>query len=71
MNTNLIHNVLNLIGLIVGALITFDWAQLGLAPETAAFIAGGVLLADKIIKFAMNIFRDGFTGLWKMQPPVQ
>lgn len=71
MNTNMIHNILNLIGLIVGSLITFDWAQLGLSPEVAASIAGGVLLADKIIKFAMNIFRDGFTGLWKVQPPVE
>lgn len=71
MNANLIHNVLNLIGLVIGALITFDWAQLGLAPETAAFIAGAVLLADKIIKLTMNIFRDGVTGLWKVQPPVE
>ncbi|MGC4008862.1 MAG: hypothetical protein QM805_07725 [Pseudomonas sp.] len=70
MNVNAIHNILNLIGLIVGSLITFDWANLGLSPEMAATIAGGVLLADKVIKFALNIFRDGVTGLWKVQPPV-
>lgn len=71
MNTNAIHNILNFFGLIVGALITFDWASLGMSPETAAFFAGAVLLADKIIKLAMNIFRDGFGGLFKTQPPVQ
>lgn len=70
MNANALHNILNLIGLIVGSLITFDWAGLGLPPELAATIAGGVLLADKVIKFAMNILRDGLTGLWKVQPPV-
>lgn len=71
MNTNAIHNILNLFGLIVGSLITFDWAGLGLAPEVAAMIAGGVLLADKIIKIGMNITRDGLGGLFKVQPPVQ
>lgn len=70
MNTNAIHNVLNLIGLIIGALITFDWASVGLSAEAAAFLAGGVLLADKIIKLAMNVLRDGVGGLFKPQPPV-
>jgi hypothetical protein len=70
MNANAFHNILNLIGLIVGSLITFDWAGLGLSPSVAATIAGGVLLADKIIKLAMNITRDGIGGLFKVQPPV-
>lgn len=70
MNTNAVHNILNLIGLVIGALITFDWASLGLSAETAAFFAGAVLLADKVIKLAMNVLRDGFGGLFKAQPPV-
>lgn len=70
MNTNMIHNILNLIGLVVGALIAFDWQSLGLAPEAAATVAGAVLLADKIVKFAINIVRDGLGGLWLPQPPV-
>jgi hypothetical protein len=70
-NTNAIHNVLNLVGLIVGALITFDWTTLGLSAEAAAMLAGWVLLGDKIIKLAMNITRDGLGGLFKTQPPVQ
>lgn len=71
MNTNAIHNILNLIGLVVGSLIAFDWASLGLAPETAAMIASGFILADKIIKLVMNIFRDGLGGLFKTQPAVK
>lgn len=71
MNTNLVHNILNFIGLIVGALIAYDWTILGVAPSTAAVIAGAVLLADKVIKLAINITRDGVTGLVKDQPPVQ
>lgn len=70
MNTNAIHNILNILGLIVGSLIAFDWASLGLAPATAAMIASGFLIADKIIKLGMNITRDGFGGLFKTQPPV-
>ncbi len=70
MNANAFHNILNILGLIVGSLIAFDWASLGLAPETAATIAAGFLLADKIIKLGMNITRDGMGGLFKVQPPV-
>lgn len=70
-NTNAIHNILNLIGLLVGSLIAFDWASLGLTPETAAMIASGFILADKVIKLAMNLFRDGLGGLFKTQPAVK
>lgn len=71
MNTNAIHNVLNVLGLIIGTLVTFDWAGLGFSAEAAAMIAGWVLMGDKIIKIAMNIMRDGIGGLFKVQPPVQ
>jgi hypothetical protein len=70
MNFNLIHNILNFLGLIFGALLTYDWTMLGLSPEMAALVAGVVLTGDKIIKLAMNIFRDGLGGLFKEQPPV-
>ena len=70
MNSNLFHNLLNVVGLVVGTLIAFDWATLGLDPVTAAKVAGGVLLADKVIKLGINITRDGVTGRVKNQPPV-
>lgn len=70
MNTNAIHNALNLLGLIVGSLLMFDWASLGLSIETSALLASGFILVDKVLKFAINIFRDGLGGLFKAQPPV-
>lgn len=70
-NTNLLHNILNIVGLIVGAMITFDWGDLGLSPTQAATIAAGVLFADKVIKLGINITRDGLSGLIKNQPPVK
>lgn len=71
MNTNLIHNILNVVGLLVGAIITVDWAGLGLSPQTAATVAGAVLVAQNVIKMAINITRDGVSGLAKDQPPVK
>jgi hypothetical protein len=69
-NTNALHNILNLLGLVIGSLIAFDWAGLGLSPSIAAAIASGVLIADKVIKLAINVLRDGVGGLFKAQPPV-
>lgn len=71
MNANAIHNILNVIGLILAPLIAFDWMSLGLSPQTSTMIATGVLFADKIVKLGMNIMRDGIGGLFKVQPPVQ
>ena len=71
MNTNMFHNILNIAGVIVGTLITFDWAQLGVTGAVAAQIAGGLLLASSLIKVGVNITRDGVTGLVKEQPPVE
>jgi len=70
MNTNLLHNILNLLGLIVGALVLYDWSALGLDATTAATLSAGFLLADKVIKLSINILRDGIGGLVKAQPPV-
>lgn len=70
MNTNAIHNILNLVSVIIGSLVTFDWAGLGMEPATAATVAGVVLMANNIVKLAMNIFRDGLGGLFAPQPPV-
>lgn len=70
-NTNLIHNVLNIVGLIIGLFLVYDFTALGFSPQTAALIAGWTLFLDKIIKLGINITRDGVTGLFKEQPPVQ
>jgi hypothetical protein len=70
MNTNAIHNIINLISMIIGSLMLFDWASLGLAPQTVATISSTLLFANNAIKIAMNVMRDGIGGLFKVQPPV-
>jgi len=71
LNTNLIHNILNFLGLFVGAFIAYDWSMLGFSAETAVFITAWFLIFDKLIKLGINIVRDGLFGLMKNQPPVE
>lgn len=82
MNTNLIHNILNLLIALSAALSAFLVANgctvnaLGvmecsrstiLSPEVAAAVASALAF----VKIAINILRDGFSGLTKPQPPVK
>lgn len=80
MNTNLIHNILNVVIALTAALTAvlaaygcvevagvLDCSQSTLDPKYTA-IAAAVLA---VVKTVINIVRDGFTGLAKKQPPVQ
>lgn len=67
MNTNAIHNVLNVAMIVVAGLAGFDYAGLGLDPVMAGKIVAGL----GAIKMVINVLRDGVTGLTKPQPPVQ
>lgn len=71
LNTNLLHNILNVLMLLFGSLITFDWTMLGLDARTALFVTGIIIISEKILKITVNIVRDGFSGLAKVQPPVE
>lgn len=66
MNTNLIHNVLNIVMAVV--------AVLGL-PEVIALIpvewAVTITGAAATLKLVINVVRDGLAGLAKTQPPVE
>lgn len=66
MNTNLIHNILNVSIALVAALSTPEVIAL-LPPEIAVKVVGGLAAAKLII----NTFRDGLSGLIKDQPPVK
>jgi len=66
MNTNAIHNMLNILIAAIAAIATFDFAAF-LPPEVATPIVGGLAA----LKLVMNALRDGLTGLVKTQPPVQ
>lgn len=82
MNTNLIHNIIN-IAMIVIAGLTAVLTAMGcttlangdlecsnvqfLSPTLATAILTGL----GVIKVLINVARDGFKGLTKQQPPVQ
>lgn len=66
MNTNLIHNILNVAIAIMGALATFDFTQFVGASTSVKIMAGLAL-----IKLLINAVRDGLSGMTKPQPPVQ
>jgi hypothetical protein len=65
LNTNLIHNILNVAIGIVGGLAAVDWSII--TPTRAGLIVA-ILAGTKTL---INVFRDGISGLAKPQPPVQ
>lgn len=67
LNTNLIHNILNIAMVVVAGLAGFDFAGLGIDAALAAKIVAALGTAKVII----NVLRDGLAGLVKNQPPVQ
>lgn len=77
MNTNLIHNILNVgIAGATAALVAsgcvataagLDCSASWINPTYTAYAIGAMSIA----KIAMNVLRDGITGLWKPQPPVE
>jgi hypothetical protein len=79
MNSNLIHNLLNVVialaGLGAAVLLafgctdiagTYDCSHAALSPTWLGAIAGGL----GILKMVINLGRDGLGGLVKVQPPV-
>lgn len=66
MNTNALHNAINVLIVFISALAALDWTQF-VTPEQATMVVGGLSLA----KLLINVFRDGLSGLVKEQPPVQ
>lgn len=81
MNTNAVHNILNVVIALLAAATAFllatgcttlptgaiECSQSWISPvyTTAAITALGVL------KSLINVVRDGFGGLLKKQPPVE
>lgn len=66
MNTNAIHNAMNLAIAVVAAVATFDFSAF-LPPEIATPIVGALATA----KLVINALRDGIAGMVKPQPPVE
>lgn len=80
MNTNLVHNVLNILIALVGLLTTVMLATgcttlaTGVLECSQSWIdptwSGGAITAMAVLKGVINVARDGLTGLVKVQPPV-
>ena len=66
MNSNMIHNLLNIAIALVAAMAAFDWTVL--VSSSTAMVIVGILASAKTV---INVIRDGFAGLTKPQPPVQ
>lgn len=66
MNSNLIHNILN-IAIALTAVALLPEFQALLPPEVAIAVASAAATAKVVI----NVIRDGITGLVKNQPPVK
>lgn len=66
MNSNFLHNLLN-IAIALVAILSLPEVTAVLPPEFGVVVAG-VLAA---LKTVINIARDGFGGLFKEQPPVR
>ncbi len=79
-NTNMLHNVLNVLitlsALLVAILLATGCTQLtdGTLECSQSFIGPGYTAAAvaglSALKIAVNIMRDGVAGLIKPQPPV-
>lgn len=67
LNTNLIHNCINILILVVCALPGFDFSTLGIDTETALKISSGLAL----LKLVINAVRDGPTGMVAPPPPAE
>lgn len=81
MNTNLVHNILNVMNVVLAGitttLLTSGCVQAanGAVDCSASFIdpkyTAIALIATNALKLGINTFRDGLAGLAKKQPPVQ
>lgn len=78
-NTNTIHNVLNvaiilLVALLIASGCTQDTVS-GAIECSKSWIPASITVwligTAAALKVAMNLVRDGLTGLTKPQPPVQ
>lgn len=66
MNSNLTHNILNVLTLVVAILGMPEFTSI--IPDAYALPLIGAMQGLKLI---INVVRDGITGLAKQQPPVQ
>lgn len=64
-NTNLIHNILNIL-IALAAALSLPEVHAIFSPEVGLMIAG----IAATMKTVLNVLRDGLAGLYKPQPPI-
>lgn len=84
MNSNAIHNLMNIVGWIIGAIGavllfsgcsalpngSFDCSASTVIPAWLLPYIMTLITVMLVVKTIINIGRDGLGGLWKPQPPV-
>lgn len=80
MNSNAFHNIVNIVIAALAGLTAILMAT-GCVEVAGALSCSGSWLSPKVaalaitalavLKVAVNVFRDGFGGMFKPQPPVQ
>lgn len=81
MNSNLFHNIANVVNVVLAMLIAglistgCVASASGVLDCSASWIpvdyVGYALLVVNALKIGVNVVRDGLGGLFKQQPPVQ
>jgi len=66
-NSNSFHNFINVLIAVIGAVAGFDFSLLGMEPELALKITGGLAL----LKLIINAVRDGPSGMVAPPPPAE
>jgi len=64
-NTNTLHNAINIAIPGILALCAFDWSPY-FEPNVAKYVVGALA----VTKLLINVYRDGVSGMVKVQPPV-
>lgn len=63
MNANQIHTAMNLLNVLIGSLLTFNWAAFGLSDHTVTLVMGVLLMLGNLMKVAMTATGNGSNAL--------
>ncbi len=68
MNWNAIYNMVNLAAVVTATLAAGDWAHMGIDPNTALKISGGLIAANNVANMGKQILGSGLFSLFAAQP---
>lgn len=68
MNVKAIHNFLNIVSVLVGALLAFDFAGVGSAVGADSGVAGTILGGLGFVQTMISAAKNGIGGLFSADP---